>query len=131
MSDNLSSEKRRKVMASIKGKDTRPEMLLWAQLDHRIFHRYPRIQGNPDIGCVSRKIAIFVDGCFWHGCPLCYRPPSTRPEYWSNKLKRNLENDERVNIILKMSGFKVLRYWEHEVLSDAEACVQRVNEVLD
>ena len=130
MSDNLSSEKRSKVMASIKGKGTKPEVLLWDELDHRIFNRYPRVQGNPDIGSTSRKIAIFVDGCFWHGCPICYKPPTTRTEYWSNKLKRNVANDERINNSLRISGFKVLRFWEHEVLKDARACAQKINEVL-
>jgi DNA mismatch endonuclease (patch repair protein) len=123
-------EKRSKVMASIRGKDTKPELMLWKFVDHRRLRRYPRIPGNPDIGNRSRKIAIFVDGCFWHGCPICYKPPSTRPEYWSNKLKRNSANDERINNHLMISGFKVLRIWEHEVMKDAQACAQRINEVL-
>jgi DNA mismatch endonuclease (patch repair protein) len=131
MADNLSMEKRSMVMASIRGRDTKPEMMLWRELDHRILRKYPRLPGRPDIGCVSRKVAVFVDGCFWHGCPSCYKPPATRPEYWSNKLKRNLANDEKVNKNLKASGFKVLRFWEHEVLRDARACAEKVNEALE
>ena len=130
MVDHLSPEKRKKVMSSIRSKDTRPELLLWEQVDHRGLRRYPKIHGNPDIGNKSRKIAVFVDGCFWHGCPICYKPPTTRTEYWSNKLKRNVANDERINNTLRISGFKVLRFWEHEVLKDARACVQKINEVL-
>ena len=130
MVDHLSPEKRKKVMSSIRSKDTRPELLLWEQVDHRGLRRYPKIHGNPDIGNKSRKIAVFVDGCFWHGCPICYKPPTTRTEYWSNKLKRNIANDERINNTLRTSGFKVLRFWEHEVLKDARACAQKINEVL-
>ena len=130
MVDHLSPEKRKKVMSSIRSRDTKPELLLWEEVDHRSLRRYPKISGNPDIGNKSRKIAVFVDGCFWHGCPIWYKPPTTRTEYWSNKLKRNVANDERINNTLRISGFKVLRFWEHEVLKDARACVQKINEVL-
>lgn len=128
MPDNLTLEKRSKVMASIKGKDTKPELLLWDLLDHRRFGRYPRIHGNPDIGNNSRKIAVFVDGCFWHGCPKCYKPPTTRPEYWSSKLKRNIENDRKVSKELAGDGYTVLRFWEHEVIADPSVCSEKVME---
>ncbi len=130
MPDNLALEMRRKVMASIKGKDTKPELALWNQLDHRRFRRYPSIKGNPDIGNKSRKIAIFVDGCFWHGCPICYRPPTTRPEYWARKLERNITHDNRVNNELRDDGYVVLRFWEHEVVSDPSGCFRKIMEAL-
>lgn len=130
MPDNLTLEKRSKVMASIKGKDTKPELLLWDLLDHRRFGRYPRIHGNPDIGNKSIKIAIFVDGCFWHGCPNCYKPPTTRPEYWSRKLERNITHDNRVSKELMDDGYTVLRFWEHEVMSDPSGCLSKIVEVL-
>lgn len=131
MADNLSREKRSKVMASIHGKDTKPELILWEQFDHRRIRRYPPVAGRPDFGNISRKVAIFVDGCFWHGCPVCYKTPATRVEYWSNKLKRNIEHDAKVNKLLCDSGFKVIRLWEHEVLGDLPSCVSKVYEVLD
>ncbi|MDA8142734.1 MAG: very short patch repair endonuclease [Thermoplasmatales archaeon] len=130
MADNLSREKRSKVMASIKGKNTKPELLLWNELDKRRFRQFPKIHGNPDMGNVSRKIAIFVDGCFWHGCPICYKPPSSRHEYWSSKLRRNFEHDQYVNNNLKDSGYMVIRFWEHEILSDVSGCTLKINEVL-
>ncbi len=117
-------------MSSIKAKDTMPELMLWNELDHRLLKKHPLIKGNPDFGNKSKKVAVFVDGCFWHGCPTCYKPPTTRIDYWSRKLKRNVANDERTNNILKASGFKVLRFWEHEVLKDARACAQKINGVL-
>lgn len=113
-------------MRSIKSKYTRPEMLLWDNMDHRIFRRQPDMKGNPDFGNKQRKIAIFVDGCFWHGCPRCYKPPSTRAEYWRNKLERNTKNDKNVTKSLVGDGYHVYRFWEHEVLSDPMACVRRI-----
>ena len=130
MPDNLTPETRSKVMASIKGRDTKPELILWNLLDHRKFKRHPDISGNPDIGSKSRKIAIFVDGCFWHGCPRCYKLPSTRPEYWSSKLKRNKENDKKSNRELEYKGYIVLRFWEHDVIADPLGCSSRILEVL-
>lgn len=117
-------------MASIRSKDTEPELLLWENLDHRAFRRYPQIPGHPDFGNISRKIALFVDGCFWHGCPKCYRAPTTRPEYWARKLQRNFENDRKVDEILDKARFNVIRIWEHEILADALACASRVMEAV-
>lgn len=126
MTDNLSREVRSRVMASIRGKDTKPELLLWKNLDHRAFRRYPRISGRPDIGNVSRKIAVFVDGCFWHGCPVCYRAPRTRQEYWDGKLLRNRANDRKCNESLERQGYAVLRFWEHEVKQDPDEVARKI-----
>lgn len=125
MTDNLSGETRSKVMASIRSKDTSPELLLWKYLDHRAFRRYPRVIGRPDFGNVSKRIAVFVDGCFWHGCPNCYKAPTTRKEYWENKLQRNRDNDKKVNYLLNGLGFKVLRFWEHEIRLDPEGTAMK------
>ena len=129
MVDHLSPEKRKKVMSSIRSKDTRPELLLWEQVDHRGLRRYPKIHGNPDIGNKSRKIAVFVDGCFWHGCPICYKPPTTRTEYWEKKLLRNRNHDSLVTSSLGNEGYAVLRFWEHEVIRDGVRCAEKVMEV--
>ena len=129
MVDNLSPEKRKKVMSSIRSKDTRPELLLWEKVDHRSLRRHPKIPGNPDIGNKSRKIAVFVDGCFWHGCPACYKAPATRPEYWEKKLLRNTNHDSLVTSSLGYKGYAVMRFWEHEVIKDGVRCAEKVMEV--
>ena len=67
-----------------------------------------------DIVFRSRRIAVFIDGCFWHGCPQHGRTPRSNQPYWAAKLARNVERDERNNALLKLSGWTVLRYWEHE-----------------
>ena len=118
-------------MASIRSKDTHPEMVLWIELDHRHFRRYPDLPGSPDFGNKKRKIAIFVDGCFWHGCPSCYRPPATRKKYWQAKLKRNRAHDLHVSFTLQTKGFNVVRFWEHEVLGDPKECARRLVMLVD
>lgn len=74
----------------------------------------------------ASKVAIFIDGCFWHGCPRCYSSPSTNVEYWSCKLTENKLRDDRVNKKLCELGWKVLRFWEHEV----EADITRVTKMI-
>ncbi len=128
MVDNLSQEKRSRVMGSIRGKDTKPELILWKFLDHRNLRRYPKILSNPDIGNRSRKIAIFVDGCFWHGCPTCYRAPTTRPEYWERKLQRNRSHDEKSGDELVKKGYVVMRFWEHDVVQNPEKVAGKILE---
>ena len=115
-------------MSSIKGRDTIPEMKLWKELDHRIIKKHPLILGNPDFGSKPKKIAVFVDGCFWHGCPRCYKLPSTRQEYWKMKLSRNKLRDLEVTSFLASKGYIVMRFWEHEIIKDAPSCAGKVLE---
>lgn len=117
-------------MASIKGKNTKPELLIWGLLDHRRFKRYPKVYGNPDFGNISRKVVIFVDGCFWHGCPRCYKAPTTNTGYWANKLDRNKANDHKVTEYLLSKDYTVLRFWEHDVIADSSGCSRIAMEAL-
>lgn len=108
-------------MAKIRGRDTAPEMLLRRALWHRgfRFRVHFRVAGaRPDIVFTSRKLAIFIDGCFWHGCPQHYVMPRTRPKFWSEKLETNTKRDRKQTVALIESGWRVLRFWEHEVDSD-------------
>jgi DNA mismatch endonuclease (patch repair protein) len=130
LTDNLTPEKRSKVMASIRGRDTGPELMLWRVLDHRMLRRYPPILGNPDIGCKRWKVAIFVDGCFWHACPRHYKPPTLRAGYWRAKLERNVNRDREITQVLRSAGYEVLRFWEHEVVRDPVDCAKKVMEAL-
>ncbi|MDG7037062.1 MAG: DUF559 domain-containing protein [Nitrososphaerota archaeon] len=117
-------------MASIRGRDTRPELLLWHYLDRRLLRRYPRLPGSPDFGSKKRRVAVFVDGCFWHGCPDCYRAPATRPAYWRAKLEGNRERDREADERLRAMGYTVVRLWEHEVLKDPRGCAELVEEAV-
>lgn len=113
---------------------TRPEVLLrqalWrAGLRYRLHTRTP--VGRPDIVFPRQQVAIFIDGCFWHGCPEHYVRPRSRPEFWAAKLQANFERDHRQTRDLEAQGWQVLRFWEHEAHTDAEALVERVRAALD
>ncbi len=76
--------------------------------------KYPLL-GNPDFVFARLKIAVFIDGCFWHGCPDHCRMPATNISYWKKKISGNIKRDKRTTSILKKSGWTVLRIWEHEL----------------
>jgi DNA mismatch endonuclease (patch repair protein) len=73
------------------------------------------LPGRPDFYFENAKIAIFVDGCYWHGCPKCGHIPKTRSAFWEAKIKRNQERDKMNNLGLRKLGTKSLRIWEHEL----------------
>jgi DNA mismatch endonuclease (patch repair protein) len=82
------------------------------------------LPGNPDLVFAEKKLAIFVDGCFWHGCSRCGHIPNTNSRFWSAKIERNRERDRAATRTLKNMGWKVLRIWEHSFKTREE--VQRV-----
>ncbi|WP_280352412.1 very short patch repair endonuclease [Nocardia abscessus] len=110
--------------------DTKPEVTLRRAL-HRRGYRYRKdlrlevgsVKVRPDIVFTARKVAVFVDGCFWHVCPVHGRQPTTNEWYWAPKLRRNVERDRAADAALTGAGWKVVRLWEHEQL---EAAVQAV-----
>ena len=87
--------------------------------------------GRPDFYFESARVAVFVDGCFWHGCPQCFRLPRTRTEYWRQKIAGNRTRDQQVASKLESSGVTVARYWEHEIRDCLEACVRHVVAMLE
>ena len=120
MPDCFSTEKRSQVMAQIKSTGTLPETRLGALLalwlpEEEILHAPKEIVGRPDFVLTARKIAIFLDGCFFHGCPQHYREPKQNSEYWLAKVARNRRHDKQVTKALKAAGWRVIRIWEHEL----------------
>ncbi|PKW14110.1 T/G mismatch-specific endonuclease [Saccharopolyspora spinosa] len=116
--------------------DTKPEVALRSEL-HRQGYRYRKdhrldlptgVRVRPDIVFTRRKVAVFVDGCFWHVCPEHGRQPTRNEWYWSPKLRRNVERDRRADQALANAGWQVVRIWEHEILTDAVARVRAVIE---
>ncbi|MCK7598217.1 DNA mismatch endonuclease Vsr [Microbulbifer sp. CAU 1566] len=133
--DTVSRKKRSEVMGRVKGKDTRPEMVVRRML-HGLGYRYrlhaPELPGRPDIVFRQRKKVIFVHGCFWHrhdNCKLA-RIPKSRVEFWTQKLTQNKERDQRNLQDLVNNGWKVLIIWECE-LTDIVALKARVQQFLD
>lgn len=130
MTDKFPKGIRSKIMSSIRSSDTKPELILKKSLRGLYFRYQPRIQGNPDFGLKNRKIVIFVDGCFWHKCPKCYRKPKSNVNYWTPKIKRNVERDKKNTLLLRKKGWKVLRFWEHEINKSSKKCLDKVIKML-
>lgn len=120
---------RSQQMARIRGRDTRPERLLRAELwkkGLRYRLKYPMPVGRPDLVFVASKAAVFIDGCFWHGCPEHYVRPRSRCEFWSAKLEENVLRDHRQTLELEQAGWGVVRIWEHELFTSMPDSVKRV-----
>ncbi|MEJ1089052.1 very short patch repair endonuclease [Microbacterium sp. Mu-80] len=129
------SDGRRRNMKANRRRDTRPELALRSAL-HQAGYRYRcdlRIdlaggRVRPDVVFTRRRVAIFVDGCFWHCCPIHGSRPKINEDYWSPKLLKNVERDRRNDTLLESAGWKVIRIWEHVPVADA---LNQVRLVLD
>ncbi|MEN2420226.1 very short patch repair endonuclease [Streptomyces rimosus] len=119
-----SSAARRRNMQAIRSRDTRPEQLI-RRLVHAQGLRY-RVCARPladlrrtaDMVFRPAKVAVFIDGCYWHGCPEHYVAPKTNSGYWSEKVERNVTRDRDTDERLTSEGWLVLRFWEHEPSAD-------------
>ncbi|MCY3851922.1 MAG: very short patch repair endonuclease, partial [Acidimicrobiaceae bacterium] len=126
-----SSEATRKSMQGNRSRDTKPELaarsLIHAQgLRYRVGVRpLPGLRRTADVVFRRDKIAVFLDGCFWHGCPEHHTQPTTNSEYWSAKINGNIERDKDTNAQLEQAGWTVLRFWEHESPETVAEVVQR------
>lgn len=120
--DVLSPAQRKYCMSRIRGINTTPEVLLRKALwVRRLRYRLrQKIIGRPDLVFPRLKLAIFVDGCFWHGCPRHGVLPKNNARFWATKLARNRARDRQVNKVLSSNGWKVVRFWEHEIEGSVE-----------
>ncbi|XVV10950.1 very short patch repair endonuclease [Actinoplanes sp. CA-131856] len=115
----------RRVMQGNRRRDTRPELAI-RRAAHRRGLRY-RVDARPVAGRARRadmvfprlQVAVFVDGCFWHGCPDHYRPTRSNRDYWHSKIARNVARDRETDEWLRSAGWTVVRVWEHEVPDEA------------
>ncbi|MFE9634831.1 very short patch repair endonuclease [Streptomyces sp. NPDC006463] len=124
-----SSAARRRNMQAIRSRDTKPEQLV-RKLVHARGLRYrvaakplPKVRRTADMVFRPAKVAVFIDGCYWHGCPEHYVPPKTNQGYWSEKVARNMARDRDTDARLREAGWTVLRFWEHE---SPEASADRI-----
>jgi len=116
MADIFTTAKRSAVMSLIRSNGNKGTELRFISLlrENRItgWRRGVRLRGNPDFVFRAVKLAVFVDGCFWHGCPRHGHSPRSRQEYWEPKLLRTMKRDRAVTRELRSAGWKVLRIWE-------------------
>lgn len=89
-----------------------------------------RLAGTPDIVFPGARLAVFIDGCFWHGCRKHSHMPKSNVAYWKKKFRGNKERDVRVNRKLKRQGWRVLRVWEHDIASELELFSRSIKKVL-
>ncbi len=126
---------RSNTMRSIKGKGNKTTEakfrmgLVRAGINGWQMHN-KKIIGKPDFYFPSLKLAVFIDGCFWHGCPQCGHIPRTNREYWQTKIQRNKSRDLSVTRRLKYRGYKVLRFWEHSLKIGTNKCVMKLRTIL-
>ena len=134
MADIFSKAKRSEVMAAIRstGNKTTEEALASAfrRLGVKGWRRHVDLPGKPDFVFRKQRLAVFVDGCFWHNCPKHGHYPHTNQRYWSKKLARNISRDRKMARQLRQRGWSVMRIWEHDVKKRPEACARRVQRSL-
>ena len=125
MADVMTPEQRSRCMAAIRGKDTKPEMIVRRYLFSRGL-RYrvnnPKLPGSPDIVLKKYKTIVFIDGCFWHGHEGCkyYRLPKTNVDFWRHKIAMNIARDYVNSVDLRLAGWKVIRVWECDIKTKAK-----------
>ncbi len=129
--DKFTSKQRSYTMSRIRGKNTKPELLLFQKLESLgiEFEKHSKMLGNPDATSQSSKLAIFIDGDFWHGRDYLRRR-NTLPQYWVEKIARTMKRDKRYTRLLKKEGWKVIRVWEHQILNNPEKVIIRIQKYL-
>ncbi len=144
MADVLSEEQRRRNMRQIRGKDTKPEIILRKALWHRGYRyrkNYSKLPGKPDIVLTKQRLCVFIDSEFFHGkgFECCYDSAKyaslreqiehgSHPGFWLNKIQRNIKRDREVEVELRALGWYSLRFWSREVLKNTDECVRTIEE---
>ena len=95
------------------------------------WRRHLLLPGRPDFVFRNERVVIFVDGCFWHGCPRCYTRPRSNAEFWNSKVQANITRDRRVARTLRKDGWCVIRVWEHSLKKAKHDVASRIMRYLD
>jgi DNA mismatch endonuclease (patch repair protein) len=129
MTDVWTKQKRSEVMSLVPGRGNKSTELVLVRLfrQHKIkgWRRHVSLPGKPDFVFRKQRLAVFVDGCFWHGCPKHGRQPKSNRKFWRTKLSSNKNRDRFVNKALRQAGWRVLRIWEHELAGRREGRLVR------
>lgn len=126
---------RSKMMGAIKGANNKStelafqQALIAAGISH--FKTNAKLPGNPDIYFPSYQLVVFLDGCFWHGCPQCGHIPKTNSAYWQTKIDRNKERDLQKRTALQKDGYVVVAFWEHEIQNHLSDCIDHLIEMIE
>lgn len=127
MADTLSKRKRSELMSKIRGKGNKTTELRLVQIMRKLrisgWRRNYPLFGKPDFVFPSMRVAVFVDGCFWHACPEHCKVPKSNVEFWRGKLERNAARDSLVTEALSSAGWSVVRIWEHDLRAGCEGLI--------
>jgi len=130
--DTHTKEQRSYNMSRILAKDTKPEIefrkFIWSK-GLRGYRIHSKLRGKPDLYFGKSKIAVFIDGCFWHKCPVCFKKPKSNKKYWNLKIKKNVERDLNTDIFLEENGIHVIRFWGHEIKNEIKICYKKLNKL--
>ncbi|MDE3065933.1 MAG: very short patch repair endonuclease [Verrucomicrobiota bacterium] len=134
MADVFTKAKRSEVMSRIRGRGNKETEVVLARLlrANRIsgWRRHQPIFGKPDFIFPEFRLAIFVDGCFWHGCPEHATKPKNNRAFWRRKLSANKKRDQLVNRVLRRAGWRVVRIWECALQKRPQSCLQRIQRAM-
>jgi DNA mismatch endonuclease (patch repair protein) len=129
----ITKTERSKIMSAIKGKDSRIEINFRKALC-RIGTKYRKNAknhfGKPDILFKKYKTVVFIDSCFWHGCRYHGKLPKLHRSFWKNKIERNKQRDKEVKDHYKKRGWKIIRFWEHQIKKDPQKAIMKIKKVL-
>ncbi|WP_090113636.1 very short patch repair endonuclease [Cohnella sp. OV330] len=129
MSVNSISEQRSRIMSRVRGKNTKLEQLvskcIWKR-GIRFRKNVLSLFGKPDIAIKKYKVVIFIDSCFWHGCQSHFKLPNKNPQYWNNKIKRNIDRDNEVTLYYQKINWTIIRIWEHDLKANFELVIYHV-----
>ena len=137
MADIFSKKQRSFIMSRIKSRDTKLETTFLKLLSAELYplgYRYRKhcrkLPGNPDIVFIRRKVAIFIDGDFWHGYNLKKLGKKVPRKYWLLKIEKNMSRDKQNKNKLRKGGWKVLRFWEHQIKKDPQRAITKIRTTL-
>ena len=130
MADIFTNKKRSELMSRIRSRGNVATELRFIQIlkfaSITGWRRNQKVFGKPDFIFRRNRLAIFVDGCFWHGCPRCYKRPKSNRKFWDAKIGRNHERDRIVSHELRRLGWRVVRIWEHDLARRGDSCARRI-----
>lgn len=123
------------AMSKVRAKNTKPELALRRALSLagiKGYRLHPKnVPGKPDVCFIGKKVAVFVNGCFWHQCPFCApRGPKSHKKFWADKFTKNVERDKRKAAVLKTAGWKVIVCWECKIKKNIQTIVKRIEKVV-
>jgi DNA mismatch endonuclease, patch repair protein len=134
VADTFNKAERSRIMAAVRSRGNKATELLLVELFRAAglkgWRRHAAILGRPDFVFAKERVAVFVDGCFWHGCAKHCRMPASNRKYWLAKIERNMQRDRTTRKVLREKGWNVVRVWEHELKKRPAIVVQRVSRAL-